>query len=178
VGDERRLALLYLVTIADGIATGPHAVTPWRLGLIKELVAKVQLVFDRADLAGVDAVSSVLVQPEVARHVVPRPDRGEVRLTHRPGAVDGTHVVAVATLDRQGLLADLAGAFALARLSILSAQARTTEDGVALDEFVAQTASGDDVASETWSRLWREPVRAGRADARTAERLRSVRAQY
>src|SRR5205823_4106706 len=39
VGDERRLALLYLVTVADAVATGPHAVTPWRLGLIKELVA-------------------------------------------------------------------------------------------------------------------------------------------
>ena len=43
---------------------------------------------------------------------------------------------------------------------------------------MAQTASGDDVASETWSRFSRELVRAGRADARTAERLRSVRAQY
>jgi [protein-PII] uridylyltransferase len=47
VGDPRRLALLYLLTVADAQATGPTASTPWRMGLIRELVARVDAVFGR-----------------------------------------------------------------------------------------------------------------------------------
>jgi [protein-PII] uridylyltransferase len=47
VGDERRLALLYLLTVADAHATGPAASSPWRLGLVRELVAKVSQAFQR-----------------------------------------------------------------------------------------------------------------------------------
>src|SRR5207248_5328049 len=47
IGDARRLALLYLLTVADARATGPSAWSPWRLGLVKELVARVQSAFER-----------------------------------------------------------------------------------------------------------------------------------
>jgi [protein-PII] uridylyltransferase len=47
IGDPRRLALLYLLTVADARATGPSASTPWRLNLIRDLVAKVSHAFDR-----------------------------------------------------------------------------------------------------------------------------------
>ncbi|MGH2556408.1 MAG: HD domain-containing protein, partial [Actinomycetota bacterium] len=47
VGDHRRLALLYLLTVADALATGPTASSPWRLGLVRELVAKVSHAFER-----------------------------------------------------------------------------------------------------------------------------------
>ncbi|HXF56917.1 MAG TPA: ACT domain-containing protein [Actinomycetota bacterium] len=47
VGDERRLALLYLLTVADALATGPAAATPWRMGLVRELVARCQRAFER-----------------------------------------------------------------------------------------------------------------------------------
>jgi [protein-PII] uridylyltransferase len=43
---------LYLLTVADAEATGPHAWTPWRRMLIRELVAKVQRALER----GVDPV--------------------------------------------------------------------------------------------------------------------------
>lgn len=46
VGDERRLAVLYLLTAADALATGPAAATPWRMGLVRELVARVQRAFE------------------------------------------------------------------------------------------------------------------------------------
>ncbi|MDP9295347.1 MAG: [protein-PII] uridylyltransferase [Actinomycetota bacterium] len=42
-----RLAALYLLTAADAEATGPHAWTPWRRTLIRELVAKVQRGLER-----------------------------------------------------------------------------------------------------------------------------------
>jgi [protein-PII] uridylyltransferase len=213
VGDPRRLAMLYLLTVADAAATGPHAQTPWRLGLVRELVAKVDEVFERGlmdrdrvvavrnaeatmrgalgDLDGglvdrflveVPAAYLTAVRPEDARgHVdllVPPPSGEEVRVRHRPGTVEGTHVVTVSTADRPGVLADLAAAFALSRLSILSAQAFTTASGVALDEFVVRQVVGEDVGAETWARLGRELAMARRGSADAAERMRAIRAQY
>ena len=50
VGNAERLAALYLLTVADAGATGPLAWTPWRAALVRELVAKVQRVFDRGEV--------------------------------------------------------------------------------------------------------------------------------
>ena len=47
VGDARRLAMLYLLTVADATSTGPAASTPWRMTLLRELVAKVNRAFER-----------------------------------------------------------------------------------------------------------------------------------
>jgi [protein-PII] uridylyltransferase len=47
IGDTRRLAMLYLLTVADAEATGPSASTPWRMGLVRELVGKVSRAFER-----------------------------------------------------------------------------------------------------------------------------------
>jgi [protein-PII] uridylyltransferase len=50
IGDERRLALLYLLTLADAASTGPAAATPWRLGLVRELVMRVGAAFERGEM--------------------------------------------------------------------------------------------------------------------------------
>jgi [protein-PII] uridylyltransferase len=47
VGDRDRLGALYLLTLADAVATGPSASTPWRTGLIRDLVARVDRAFER-----------------------------------------------------------------------------------------------------------------------------------
>jgi [protein-PII] uridylyltransferase len=47
---EERLAALYLLTVADATATGPHAWTPWRATLVRELVAKVQHALERGEM--------------------------------------------------------------------------------------------------------------------------------
>ena len=41
VATPERLATLHVLTVADADATGPHAATAWRLGLVRELVTKV-----------------------------------------------------------------------------------------------------------------------------------------
>jgi [protein-PII] uridylyltransferase len=50
VGSPQRLAALYLLAKADAAATGPAAWTPWRQTLIRELIAKVQRVFERGEM--------------------------------------------------------------------------------------------------------------------------------
>ncbi|MGE5226600.1 MAG: ACT domain-containing protein, partial [Planctomycetaceae bacterium] len=50
VRTPERLAALYLLAKADAYATGPAAWTPWRQTLIRELVGKIQRVFERGDM--------------------------------------------------------------------------------------------------------------------------------
>lgn len=50
IGTPERLAALYLLAKADALATGPAAWTSWRQTLIRELVAKIQRVFDRGEM--------------------------------------------------------------------------------------------------------------------------------
>jgi [protein-PII] uridylyltransferase len=78
VGDERRLALLYLLTVADAHATGPTASSPWRLGLVRELVAKVSHAFQRGlmdrDRAGRLAEAESGLQEALGTAEVPEAD--------------------------------------------------------------------------------------------------------
>jgi len=70
-----------------------------------------------------------------------------------PGARPGTYDLAVAAVDRPGLLAAIAGALALGGLNILSAQAFTTADGVALDLFAVEGTFEPSVGEERWRRF-------------------------
>ena len=187
VGNTERLALLYLLTLADANATGPHARTPWRIGLLRELVAKVERVLEhgdaepdqavaaartpslRAALAEfpADAVERFLrrmpdrylasIEPGlVAEHVrlaEPEPQANEIRTAVGLGAGRGTYRVAVVARDRPGLLSLIAGALALSGLSILAAQAFTTDDGLALDLFEVEAAFHGEVDEERWRRF-------------------------
>jgi [protein-PII] uridylyltransferase len=49
VGTPERLAMLYVLTAADAMATGPHAWTPWRQALVRELVGKVDHVLTQGE---------------------------------------------------------------------------------------------------------------------------------
>lgn len=50
IATPERLAALYLLAKADARATGPAAWTTWRQTLIRELVAKIQRVFERGQM--------------------------------------------------------------------------------------------------------------------------------
>ena len=214
IGDRRRLAMLYLLTVADAMATGPSAFTPWRMSLIRDLVAKVDHVFERGlmdeDRAGRLASAQAAVRdaltasgssggriaaflervppdyllrawPEqAARHldlILPAPAEGEVRIDVRPGRSPGTNQVAIGAVDRLGLLAAVAGSFTLAGLSILSAQAFTTEKGIALDVFEVRGAFEDEVDDRRWGRF-RTTLQEALAGIDLGEKVRSLRSHY
>jgi [protein-PII] uridylyltransferase len=214
IGDRRRLAMLYLLTLADAMATGPSAFTPWRMTLIRDLVAKVDHVFERGlmdeDRAGRLATAQAAVRdaltargssgdriaaflgtvppdyllrtsPEqAARHldlILPAPGKGEVRIDVRPGRSEGTYQVAVGAVDRLGLLAAVAGSFTLAGLSILSAQAFTTEKAIALDVFEVRGAFEDEVDDRRWARF-RTTLQEALAGTDLGEKVRSLRSHY
>ena len=187
VGNERRLAALYLLTVADAAATGPHARTPWRMGLARELVGKVERVLEhgeaepdhavaaarlpmlRAALADADEAAAdrflrrmpdrylasvdASLLPEHLRLAEPDPQTTEIRTSVETGGEPGAYRLAVVARDRPGLLSVIAGALALSGLSILSAQAFTTEDGLALDLFDVEPAFHGEIDEERWRRF-------------------------
>jgi [protein-PII] uridylyltransferase len=215
VGDARRLAMLYLLTVADAVSTGPSASTPWRMTLIRELVAKVNRAFerglmdrDRADrltraesafrhaleggAAGPETIEAFLeavppaylltVDPSDAashlRLVTPPPASGDVRMAILPGRYSGSATLSVGTRDRAGLLATITGALTLSGLSIHSANAFTTEDGVALDVFEVRSAfEEEEISEERWERF-RARLEGGPDVRELDAAIRTLRAHY
>jgi [protein-PII] uridylyltransferase len=59
VGTVERLKMLYLLTWADGRATGPRAWNDWIENLVQELFFKILHVLERGELATPDASRKV-----------------------------------------------------------------------------------------------------------------------
>jgi [protein-PII] uridylyltransferase len=185
IGTPERLAALYLLVVADAGATGPAAWTPWRRSLVRELVVKVQRVFERGDMGRevaerltdrIDRLRDLLnaaPSHEIERHVLRMPRSyflsvdAEAAARHfsliappvganevRSGAVDGdrsgAYELLVVAVDRPGLLSWIAGSLSLAGLSILTAQAFTTDDAVAVDLFEVEGAFEPEIREERW----------------------------
>ena len=51
LGDDDRLNMLYLLTVADSRATAPDVMNPWKATLLRDLYSKVYRVLTRSDLA-------------------------------------------------------------------------------------------------------------------------------
>jgi [protein-PII] uridylyltransferase len=94
------------------------------------------------------------IEPErIAGHyptIAPDVGSTEVRATAKPGTKPGTYELLVVAGDRPGLLSTIAGAVALAGLSILTAQAFTTDDAVAVDLFEVEGIFEPEVDDARW----------------------------
>ena len=169
VGDKETLDLLAALTEADSRATGPAAWSSWKQALIEELELVTRAVLHGGQVAppAPDASRFAhlarLVETDGAMHIE-HVDQGDVDLLR------------IASRDRTGLFAQIAGVLALHGLDVLSASAATGADGVAVDEFrVAKL----DAAPPNWQRIEHD-LRAAAAgeidiDSRLENRLRSAR---
>lgn len=57
MGDPDRLKMLYLLTVADSMATGPKAWNDWTAALLKSLFLKAYQILERGELASAQATS-------------------------------------------------------------------------------------------------------------------------
>lgn len=95
------------------------------------------------------------------------------------GPFEGAYRLTVATADRPGLFATIAGVIALSGLDILGVEATSTGQGIALDTFIVRSATLAMVDPQVWTRFERNLDAALRGrlaiGVRLAERQRHYR---
>ena len=159
------LDLLAALTEADSMATGAQAWSPWKAGLVSDLVARVAAVLEGtapdgpATDAWVTADHRRMMEPGVL------------------AVVAGGGQVRVAAPDRPGVFARVSGALALHGLDVLAASAASSDDGsMAIEEFRVVPSLGRE---PDWEQVSADVERAvaGRLalDARIDERARTYR---
>jgi len=166
VGELGRLELLDALTRADSLATGPSAWSAWKAGLVDELVDRTARL-----LRGDGRSHEPSGDPNrFAALVAALDERGGLQLQH---AVDGEfEVLRIASTDRSGLFALIAGTLSLHGVDVVGADAHTGPDGTAVDEFRLSRAQGTAVP---WDRIEHDlrSALAGQLDitARLAQRI-------
>ena len=162
VKTPERLHLLWALTEADSLATGPSAWSPWKASLVTELVSRVDKV-----LAGTPPtafIADAFPSDEQLRKLA-----GD----HRTIEVEDG-VVTVYSGDRPGTFSRVAGVLALHGLDVLSANAYSSEDGRALSQFQVADPRRD---VTPWDRVREDldlALQGGLAlHARVAERART-----
>ncbi len=168
VGDLDCLQLLAALTEADSLATGPSAWSSWKASLIDELVRSVSEVL-RGDSRSTEPGSAAPRFQELVAKV--RAD-GDLHVEHEPaGEFD---LLRIASRDRRGLFAVIAGTLALHGLDVVGADAFTDADGTAVDEFKILRSSGREA---NWAKVEHDLCGALGGDvdidARLDQRIRS-----
>ena len=168
VGDLVTLELLVALTEADSRATGPAAWSAWKATLIDELVQAVSMT-----MRGEHHVNDGTPLDSRFSHLVDQVQAGGgVLIEHE--AVGVFEMLRIASADRRGLFALIAGTLALHGLDVVGAEAFTGADGTAVDEFTILRANG---TSPNWSKFAHDlrGVLAGEVDidARLEQRIKS-----
>lgn len=188
-GDLRTLQVLYLLSMADAMATGTSTWSSWKAALLGRLYEAASAMLgvvgppepDKIE-AVLDAASRRLPADVVEEHLaamsaeylatVPADEmvwhldllsqtQADAGLDVRAG--DGYDRVLVVGADRTGFLGAVAAVFAGQGVSIVGARLFTRSDGTAIDEFqVVDDRTGGPVASERWQRIERDLVDAVR----------------
>lgn len=145
VGSLGTLDLLAVLTEADSLATGPVAWSSWKADLVHELVART-----RHALGGAPPLESE-----------PFPTIGQTDLLRagRTAVTGDRDTLVVVTSDRPGLLSRVAGVLALHGLDVLAADALTTPDGMALEQFrVVPAQVGARDVDGRWQQRWPDVI--------------------
>ena len=156
-----QLKMLYLLTFADIKAVGPEAWTPWKNSLLMELFLKTSHYLEReGGPSPVPSLPSELTaeysedlpfrylssfsQTEIVEHIEMARSLRNKTLQMAWNIEENRRArVTLCTKDRYGLFAKITGSLFLNRLNILKAQIHTWGNGVALDTFEVEDATGD-----------------------------------
>ena len=178
-----RLAMLYLLSIADAKATGPTAWSEWKGALLLEISLKIAHLLEREEVALPDkrqgagwmleqvrALMGKATPPdceilpeeyllsfppaEVVHHLRLREElKNEKQAIFEPADQGLFWSVLIMAHDSTGLLAKICGTLALHGLNVVSAQIFTWEDGTAVDVLNVRPTEEQTYAKQDWKAL-------------------------
>ncbi len=157
-----RLKMLYLITIADSLATGPDVWTEWKQALVLEFYHKTAHLLEQHELIDPDRIAAVEWMKEKIAEIIGQDKKPQLEnmpedylLSFTPDAIvqhlelkkqlskdkvillpedRGNYwSILLMSMDRTGLLSKICGVFALHNLSILQAQIFTLKDRTVVD---------------------------------------------
>ena len=164
-GSVQNLSMLYLLSIADSIATGPVAFNDWKGALFNELFVKALYLLEKGELKSSETIRRLdsgwdellrLIPAEYSgklwalpQHYLLHHDTSDIIrhiklceavLKGSPIKIDviptGGHFrLTVVTKDKPGLFAELSCIMACMHLEVLSAKVFTWHNGIAVDTF-------------------------------------------
>lgn len=179
VGSLRQLQILYLLTVADSMATGPTIWTEWKATLVRTLFNRCSLRFDERRPGALEPATSIEEiisvsgdgrSEEVREHVGELPDdylrstsaedvlwhldlisslSGMTQLAVRPGTPVETAVVI--GQNTPSFRRQVAESFAANGIDVLEARMHTRSDGLIVDSFqVRDDRTGGVVSPQRW----------------------------
>ena len=179
VGTPERLALLYLLSIADAMATGPTVWNDWKAALLLDLYLKIALLLEKAGDAPQDLHTGIqwirekviahlpgdcpldlktlpddyllnFSPDEIAGHITASRGLTATGLIVRPREREAHWSLLILTRDRPGLLSKICGVVSLNNLRLLSAQIFTWPDGTVVDVINVQPIFDKAHADQDW----------------------------
>jgi [protein-PII] uridylyltransferase len=185
IGTLDRLNMLYILSVADALATGPNAWNEWKAALILELYHKIAHLIEQTDLIDPDRVAAVdWMKQQVRQRLGKEADEylsllpEDYLLSFTPEAIlhhlelskalAGRKVICVPenrgdywsilliTKDRTGLLAKICGTFALYSLDILQANIFTLKNGIVVDVLDVRSMVNSSFDDVDWKGLERD----------------------
>jgi [protein-PII] uridylyltransferase len=136
-GDPVLLDVLYALTEADSLATGPGVWSDWKASLVGDLVRRSRLAMAGEPLPHADPLD-----PEYLSLAADQ----QVHVELRPGSSQRLYHAVVIAPDKRGVLSKAAGVLALNSLRVHSASVNIHE-GSAINEFVVSPHFGSPPAA-------------------------------
>ncbi len=182
IGSVSRLQMLYVLTVADSMSTGPTVWTPWSAGLVRELFFKLLHALDEAvEPAGVLEglpTGEPARMPELTLVVAAGPLGAGLTLRIQPTHLAGVQELSVVSTPVAGVLARVSGVLAFHGITILSAQLQSGERGHVAQTFHVADYFGDVVQHERWELVRADVARALEGRLALDYRLAEKAARY
>ena len=181
IKDPERLAMLYLLSIADARATGPTAWNDWKAALLQQLFLKINHLLERPGIIASDQNQNIdqlreevrsglgrdkfdldrlpddyllsFSPEEIISHILHRHELKKQQVLLAAENKDGHWSLLIMSQDRPGLLTKICGVLTLHHIQVLAARIFTWTDGTVVDVLDVAPALNRKFGDQDWQTL-------------------------